>query len=831
MEYNIELMSKYMLPQRAFSTSRLGWLEIYYISDIHIDSHIQAAREKEIFLSSEQYIINLARSLVTPELEEMCVQKSKGLIFFLGDISQRIEYSELFYHSFYIKLLYYHFINWKRYTGFTGQLSLQKVQEKQRTLLETLEKKKRALLKRASRFMRYTKYHRDMSHYDIDLYVKKKKTFPHYAGYILHDLKKTNDEINKIMDQIQGVIEGCDIRNYSKPQLKLIYAILGNHELHGFKKKEKAIETYKRKIPYVQFLDNEYISVYSKRGKLKCIIAGGTGFSKFNEKYNADTQINAGDINHLVECKESELLVDTIEKAVEASSCDFYNEYTKKTEPVSCPVIVLSHMPPKDWTTSTLNKCVYFCGHDHKNRKVLDNGASIIANNQIGYTGKHIELKKEVIGLNYNPFIYYQDGAHEINTRDYLLFCWFCGEGVSSAYHIERQLKNQNTKFYMIKSNGFYMFLLTNPKLGTRICNGGIVKWISDISSIDYYETVFPIIVEHFLIALSPYREAQEHISHRLKELGFSGRIHGCIIDIDFYNHIGLDPETGVPTYYYSPTFGLVEEYSSFEELCSQSPRLECKNKEELARRLNKEGSIIPYEYSTKQEIGLHAVSKSLGMYGTSREMNKFQRLFTCNVLREWNDAYAKKLIRPRDAFLEMDPYELIDKHWMNLSKVDPQIIDIAMLRKCFKKTGPNPFPYKSSKMIYGKRYPHEEAAEDELKLFIGAIPSRFYQEPMVFKNLLEKTGRKIFVCSPEWLWTEDRLLVALKRNCYSSKDYYFAMMSVPQSVVTEHIRKIVASKFSQKNKPKWCKRDFWEYILENRKNNNTLPKVLLAHS
>ena len=53
-------------------------------------------------------------------------------------------------------------------------------------------------------------------------------------------------------------------------------------------------------------------------------------------------------------------------------------------------------------------------------------------------------------------------------------------------------------------------------------------------------------------------------------------------------------------------------------------------------------------------------------MYDVSREMHKFQRLFTSNVLREWNDSYAKKLIPPPiESIEELNPVELVEKPWI----------------------------------------------------------------------------------------------------------------------------------------------------------------------
>ena len=71
-------------------------------------------------------------------------------------------------------------------------------------------------------------------------------------------------------------------------------------------------------------------------------------------------------------------------------------------------------------------------------------------------------------------------------------------------------------------------------------------------------------------------------ISEVIKSFGGSGRIHGCIIDVDFLNHVMLNPSDGQITYYYSPVFGYVEPYDNMLNL------LESHNKE-LAMQYRKQ--------------------------------------------------------------------------------------------------------------------------------------------------------------------------------------------------------------------------------------------------
>ena len=106
---------------------------------------------------------------------------------------------------------------------------------------------------------------------------------------------------------------------------------------------------------------------------------------------------------------------------------------------------------------------------------------------------------------------------------------------------------------------------MINEKTGTKICTGGSIKTISKIKDIKYFELCFTRVLEHYASTLAPYRKIQEKISQEVKRLGFEGKIHGCIIDVDFYHHIMLNLQDGTVTFYYSPYWGCVRQYPSFE--------------------------------------------------------------------------------------------------------------------------------------------------------------------------------------------------------------------------------------------------------------------------
>ena len=168
--------------------------------------------------------------------------------------------------------------------------------------------------------------------------------------------------------------------------------------------------------------------------------------------------------------------------------------------------------------------------------------------------------------------------------------------------------------------------------------------------------------VGEYLNRLWPYRGVQMKISQELVKLGFSGKIHGFIVDIDYYNHILLDPLRSEVQCYYSPIPGIIKEYQSFDEFIryyinsTQSIYLADLQRKELESAwenskashslLSSLGSgqrlLIGNSFSERQyaNIGLG------GIYSASRKMKSLQRLFESNILREWDDTIFEDIAR-----------------------------------------------------------------------------------------------------------------------------------------------------------------------------------------
>lgn len=169
---------------------------------------------------------------------------------------------------------------------------------------------------------------------------------------------------------------------------------------------------------------------------------------------------------------------------------------------------------------------------------------------------------------------------------------------------------------------------------GTYICAGGAIKKIDKLLIIELINKNFLNMIHKYLSIISPYRNAQEQIAEAVKAFGGDGTIHGCIIDIDFFNHIMLNPNDGSITYYYSPVFGLVEKHDSLLSLLDNHNIL-------LAEQYRNQIGSKEYEIEKIQSGNsgeLVEVDIKNSMYRVSSNVNQLQRLFSKKILRDWDE-------------------------------------------------------------------------------------------------------------------------------------------------------------------------------------------------
>ena len=131
------------------------------------------------------------------------------------------------------------------------------------------------------------------------------------------------------------------------------------------------------------------------------------------------------------------------------------------------------------------------------------------------------------------------------------------------------------------------------------------------------------------------YKAYQESIADEIRKIGGSGWIHGCIIDIDYYNHVYVNPvDMTVRSYWASdivnklvyPTVPALLKNECPELYANYLKLIEGEKSNPLAVKQTKnEVALLPKEYLETD------------IYKASREIKKMQKLRS-NVLATWYD-------------------------------------------------------------------------------------------------------------------------------------------------------------------------------------------------
>ena len=417
-----------------------------------------------------------------------------------------------------------------------------------------------------------------------------------------------------------------------------IVVVLGNHELWNFSdvKLEKTVEKYRKLlqendmyllhndifykndsnnmgiIPYDELVHLDKRTIAEKLRYTRLVILGGLGFSGYNEEFNANHGMYRMTVDRDTEIQESKKFEQLYNKLKDVLS--------KKN------TVIFTHTPKKDWCSEQNyhDNFVYVSGHTHKNIFFDDGVERVYADNQIGYRNVSSHLKSFLLDGEYDYFENYEDGVYEIAPQEYRDFA----RGMNIYMTFNRKV---NT-LYMLKKNGYYCFIHKTKVGSLAILNGGALKKL-EIKDVQYYYDNMDKMIAAIKTPLNEYTSYEKSIANEVKKIGGSGRIHGCIIDIDFCNHIYVNPVDMKLTGYWASDImnkliypdipALLENkcptlYSNYLKLLEDE-----KLNPLIVRKTKSQVSVLPQEY-LKTDI-----------YKVSREIKKMQKL-NSNVLTTW---------------------------------------------------------------------------------------------------------------------------------------------------------------------------------------------------
>ena len=419
--------------------------------------------------------------------------------------------------------------------------------------------------------------------------------------------------------------------------------ILGNHELWPFPDKttNEIFNIYKNLIEEngMYFIQNDliykdsnnkFVTIeYEKLRELskqnlreqlrssRVVILGGIGFSGYNNEFNANNGIYRTILSRDEEIDESINFEELYNSLIPVL-------YDKN-------VIIFTHMPPKDWCKEFVYQSgfIYVSGHTHQNDFYDDGEYRFYGDNQIGYRNNNPHLKCFLMDNEYDLFIDYKDGIYEISGVQYNDF--YRGK------NIQMNFTREVNKLYMLKKKGFYCFIHESKKGSLTILNGGALKKL-DVKDIEYYYDHMDEVISYIKIPLDKYTEIQQSISKEIIKLGGSGNTHGCIIDIDFNNHIYVNPVDLKITGYWALDIINKIVYPDIPSLLQEQCPLLYSNYLKLTEG-RKKNPLMPRK--TKNEVALLPQAYlSTDIYKASREIKKMQKL-SSNILSSWYEPQA----------------------------------------------------------------------------------------------------------------------------------------------------------------------------------------------
>lgn len=425
---------------------------------------------------------------------------------------------------------------------------------------------------------------------------------------------------------------------------KNIICILGNHELWNIdgyteNKVESVVKCYadlfeKLDITFIQnellifnptkkIISSEQLKIMSNDEiKKECLesqltIFGGIGFAGYNPSFNS---------SKLIYCFS---LVNTEEE--KRFTKEFFSLYLKlKVAVPTKRMIILSHMPKSDWSDDDYNSnWIYINGHTHINEYEKNNDRTIFADNQIGYYNEDIVLKKIDFSIKCNIFEYYKDGIYEIDTDTYIRFYYNMG------YRIQCSLNDG--KFLLLKKNNTYMFIYQKNNGKIYILNGGKYNKLT-YNNIEYYYDNLDKYSNLLKKGMNFFYEYINNVSEYVKSFGGSGKIHGAIVDIDYYNHIYVNVYDGQITPYWAESIDYKIVYPSINNLIEHScpyflERYNSVNSRENNKLVIKKNDLIVADGMFYEDTR---------MYRESRILKKIQYLIDDDIIRIWNDAILR---------------------------------------------------------------------------------------------------------------------------------------------------------------------------------------------
>lgn len=391
-------------------------------------------------------------------------------------------------------------------------------------------------------------------------------------------------------------------------------AILLQNELFIFKqyKRGEKISAYD-----ILHMTNDQIQAAASESDL--LILGGLGFSGYSKTHNA-----THGYYRIFKTLEEDLI----------ETQKFEEIYLKLKQAIpQHKLIVMTHTPKENWSTDSYCKhWIYVNGHTHQNTYTFSDNKKHIANNQVGYEDKTIGLKYFMNTVGQDCFVNYADGIHEITREQYLRF--YFSKGKLIQYN-----PNNETKLYLLKNKGLYLFISQEEGRPLMVLNGGRRVKASKTKTLDYFYENMHEFAHKMAEMIKPYQKHLQEISNYVQSFGGSGHIHGAIVDIDYYNHLYINPFNGEIIPYHADS--MTEKYV-FRDVLTLLLSTDKKMSRNYLKLINKNNNMFPLVHTDYSKLENPIFDASTTIYKYSRIILNIQKITEIKVITFWNDELFK---------------------------------------------------------------------------------------------------------------------------------------------------------------------------------------------
>lgn len=280
----------------------------------------------------------------------------------------------------------------------------------------------------------------------------------------------------------------------------------------------------------------------------------------------------------------------------------------------------------------------------------------------------------------------YLDGIHDITIDDYWSYYRKIIVSVDNYLQLHRPKFVHTHSVKFIKNSGFIMFVSISEKGTTSILQGGSLRKLK--RPLQYYYEKLPEYANTILSKFSRYWEALYSISKQLQSIipndkeikdgyeeyvveckkqnglvlpyeawheiysgqySFSGKVHGCIVDIDYSNHIYLNPYDGSIAPYSALSMYMKYVYKNVPSLIAtqRSEMLPAFNRA-IENSTDKESTaLVLADVAEKRMLSVleqHEIDTynvpvtDASMYNVSNRMKQLQKIYDHHLVVVWYD-------------------------------------------------------------------------------------------------------------------------------------------------------------------------------------------------